>query len=1006
MKRFYTNLKAMATKMLAVALVGVAAVSCAEAYDDTDLQNKVADLTERVTTLEERLDSEVAALRALIDEKVALAEAAADGAWKFTLADGKTLTVYPQYVDNGITVVTVGGVQYWAKANGAAEPVLLKDAYGNPIEVVNAPEVRVNAEGNVEVSVDGGATWVACEGTPGLFAAIDVKENHACLTLQSGEVLKFALYEQVNFNINGNALFIAPAASEKVTMTLDGIVEIIPLVVPKGWDISIDGLIMTVTAPAVVEADEEMGGPSVGPLSLDDDMGVGDDMGVVAPAGEAGAASGAVKVLAVSKEGKVVVATLKVTATEMYTSLKVVGDDVVLTNNNYFENWYGDLMPMDLAYAIFPSNEYTVESFVASNPAGWNSSYKYEIGFYSELGTVTFKVADLLKELCGIESVKRGDSFTVVAFDPNAYSLTADVIMKDVYAVTYLDVEVGETTFKDANINIAIEGYSGYELVLVDESNPPYYGPQEMFEEMVAQAKDMKDAGLSDEQMAMYLQPWGITKEGNYNGSIFAIDTDLEPKANNTYSVYVWPKVALKSIADYTWEDVKGPYYVKTKNYTSGGMLQPTFGLVDNWGDILPEATYQTVNVAVIPAEGAYMTYGHYFEPEALKGMSDADIVAEVLKSGFVRKDEPVNVMAEGLKPGTTVAVVGFCVDQNGKYGPIIKKEVTTKNVEYSTATIEIADFVVTPSFGMSTDDANYSFNVKVNGEVSPIYFRLVEVDEYMNVEGTAAELAIAILGKDSGDPTLENYYLDINVLPKDDAGKYTPYGRVENLWGGTSVVGLNASKDYMIIVGGVGADGLPTKPVYHKFDTFPTLTMIYADDAKWAATKPVVKVSENMTATQLYTEHYEWEIENEGYVLTGEALTYPAYATKEITIQLAEGCTELIVGCFSSEYVLGKQSVSALVWLNKLLTDMEAWPTFESEYDKIWSNSYYNYKGEAKEVTFSSAEFATWVTTYLDIAWKDAEGNWYESTLELLHEEYLPEGLPNLGGGGIATNK
>ena len=181
---------------------------------------------------------------------------------------------------------------------------------------------------------------------------------------------------------------------------------------------------------------------------------------------------------------------------------------------------------------------------------------------------------------------------------------------------------------------------------------------------------------------------------------------------------------------------------------------------------------------------------------------------------------------------------------------------------------------------------------------------------------------------------------------------------------------------------------------------------MIYADDAKWAATKPVIKVSENMTATQLYTEHYEWEIENEGYVLTGEALTYPAFATKEITIQLAEGCTELIVGCFSSEYVLGKQSVSALVWLNKLLTDMEAWPTFESEYDKIWSNSYYNYKGEAKEVTFTSAQFATWVTTYLDIAWKDAEGNWYESFLELLHEEYFPEGLPNLGGGGIATNK
>ncbi|MBQ5852433.1 MAG: hypothetical protein IIW54_16725, partial [Lachnospiraceae bacterium] len=79
---------------------------------------------------------------------------------------------------------------------------------------------------------------------------------------------------------------------------------------------------------------------------------------------------------------------MKVTATEMYTSLKVIGDEVVLTNNNYFENWYGDLMPMELAYAIFPTNEYTVESFAATNPAGYSSTFKYEVGFYYELGTV------------------------------------------------------------------------------------------------------------------------------------------------------------------------------------------------------------------------------------------------------------------------------------------------------------------------------------------------------------------------------------------------------------------------------------------------------------------------------------------------------------------------------------------------------------------------------------------------------------------------------------------
>ena len=124
------------------------------------------------------------------------------------------------------------------------------------------------------------------------------------------------------------------------------------------------------------------------------------------------------------------------------------------------------------------------------------------------------------------------------------------------------------------------------------------------------------------------------------------------------------------------------------------------------------------------------------------------------------------------------------------------------------------------------------------------------------------------------------------------------------------------------------------------------------------------------------------------------------------MTIKHAEGCTELIVGCLGSAYTLSKETLSARVWLDKMLTNMEAWPTFESEYDKMWSNSYYHYKGEAKEVTFTSAEFGTNITSYLDIAWKDAEGNWYESFLELLHEEYFPEGLPNVGGGGIATNK
>lgn len=991
MKRFYTNLKAMATKMLAVALVGVAAVSCAQAYDDTDLQNQIADLTERVTTLEERLDSEVAALRALIDEKVALAEAAADGAWKFTLSDGKTLTVYPQYVDNGITVVTVGGVQYWAKANGAAEPVLLKDANGNPVEVVNAPEVRVNAEGKVEVSVDGGATWVACEGTPGLFAAIDVQDNHACLTLQSGEVLKFALYEQVSFNVNGNALYVAPLESEKVTMTLEGIVEILPLVVPEGWSVKIDGLIMTVTAPeASGEEDDDMMGGMPGMPGM---PGMG--------GGEA-EATPVIKVLALSKEGKAFVASLYVyVAADGVQSLKVAGDDVIITN--YKEtivgyerpSWTPIYGPAPIAYAAFPTGEYTIEGFLKAT-SGYPSTYEYQVCYLEEQGgVISIPILDVLKNTCGVEKIERGDSYTILAFDPNAYPLDETAVMMDVYSATYLNVAMTSATFKDIQIDITIEGYTDYEIFAYDNKWPPYFGAQEMFEELVAMVKEMEDAGLSDEQIEQqlqYMNSWGIKKQGNYSGSLFDLGGDFYPGADNTYVMYLWPKSAMKKISSYTWEDVKGPYTFKTKGYTAGGMLQPTFGLIESYNGMLPEVTYQGANIAVVPAKGSYMTVGHYFAPEALKGMSDADIVSEALKSGSMVQGDEYNaeLYIDGLMPETTITVVGFSVDQDGKYGPIVKKDLTTKKLDYSTTTLEITDWkLAEPTYDMKPEDSSYSFNVKPTGETKNIYFQLYETNEYTITNKVLMEATMAVLNRET-EYSLQNNFIDITTLPKNESGAYAPAGTAAALGGSVKTVGLEPGKTYMVIVVGLGADDLPTQPVGYEFDTFVKLNFFAKDDAKWTATQPTVTVSEQMTTTMSYPEYME------GEELSGEALTYPAYATKEVTIKLAEGCTEFIVGCLSSEMAYSKSEVPTRTWLDRMISQANAWPS-----DKLYSNMYYRYEGN--EVTFTSIEFATWVSYDLDIAWKDAEGNWYESTLVELHKEHTPEGLPAMGDGGIA---
>ncbi|MBR4850813.1 MAG: hypothetical protein IKU97_01990, partial [Tidjanibacter sp.] len=815
MKRFFTNLKAMATKMLAVALVGVAAVACAEAYDDTDLRNQVADLAQRVSDLEDRLDNEVVALRALIDQKVALAEVAADGAWQFTLADGKTLTLYPEYVENGLTVVTEGGVQYWAKVEGNIVTVL-KDAAGNKVAVHNAPvpELRVNAEGAIEVSIDGGATWVATQA-PSLFAAIDVKENMACMTLQNGEVLKFALYEQVNFSINGNALFVAPAASEKVAMTLDGIVEIIPLVVPNGWSVAVDGLVMTVTAPAEVEVEEDYGG-GIAPLSA---------------GASANAATGVVKVLAISKEGKAVVANLYVNAApEGAMSMKVIGDQVVFTNNRIgyvgydYETWEPIYGPLPIAYTAFPAGEYTVESFLKAKNSTYD--YKYEVLLLEGVsGTKSIPVAELLAETCEVETIKPGEAYTILAWDDDAWPQEANIVMMSTYTYTNIEVAVSNTTFKDAQLDVTFEGFDGCKVVLYDTT----YG---------------QNAQEDFQMWQMYAsqgQPWGVDMTANYSGSVFDLSSDVRPYANRVYALYYLPLSALKNPADYAWEDVQYVTF-KTKNYAAGGMLQPTIGD--------PSVDYQNFYVEVTPAEGAYMTHAWYFTATEMANLTDEALVAEIVAKGYLRGGSAVIDLYndEALMPGTTVTIAAISVDQNGKYGPIVKKECSTQGIQYSAVTVEITDWnLATPSRSMTINDSSYTFGVNVSGELANVYMYLItNWNQYMTVEKEAAKIAVNIL-----DSSVSKY-IPLADVAINEAGKYAPVGKTGPSYS-PKYMGLEYGKEYCLAIFGVDAEGKPTNVACQVFDTYVPMTVVYADDARWTASKPTVALGATEVLGTMY---------------------------------------------------------------------------------------------------------------------------------------------------------
>lgn len=984
MKRFFTNLKSLASKAMVVAMVGGAAlaVSCSEAYDDTDLKQQVADLAERVADLEDRMNEEFEALRSLIDEKVAFAEVKEDGSWAFTLASGKTLTLYPEYVENGLTIVTENGVQYWAKVEGNVTTILT-DAAGNKVQFVNAPDLRVNAEGIVEVSVDGGATWVATQA-PSLFAAIEVEENVAYMTLQNGEVLPFVLYEQVNFNINGNALFVEPGFSEDVAMTLDGIVEIIPLSIPTGWSVEVDGLILTVTAPVEVEVEENNTGGGIMPWSVD---------AASETTGALGAADGTIKVLAVSKEGKVVVANLHVNAAvDGGQSLKVIGNTVKITNMKFSieTNWMGDEFPVvgTLLYTAFPTGEYT--DIEALHEAIDYGEFKYEVAYITENGEFTFKVADLLKELCGVETIERGASYTFVAYDPEVWPFTEKDMMIAQYTSTYVSVTELSTSFKDIQVEIITEGYDGFKAILIDPTNE-YSNPQE-------------DFGY---WQGGQFPNWGLdVTSSSFSGSLFELNSDnLEAWANKVYALYVLPLNALKATSDYTWDDVMGPFTYKTKNYTSGGMLVPTFAEY--------EATnYQVVNATIKPAAGAYRTHAHYFTAEQIASYpNDDDLIADIIKQGTASNgSDEVSVKADNLNPGSSVTVAAISVDESGKYGPVAKQVFSTKALTYSAATIEITDWNLTVSREMTSSTSSYVFGLKTTGDLTATYFKLETRSKYMTLEAQVNNAAVAVATN-----TIWGNVVPIENIPVNDAGLYAPAGRVKalpyspgNSYQPSTTVGLSYGKEYLMTIVGVDAEGNPTQVAYKEFDTFVPMTICYSDDAKWAASKPTVTIGTVTTVKTYYEADKEmWD----GYIEQGfsaeDLIAYGIFsknpddytqATKdaaymvdvEFTVTPAAGTKNLVVEYNHDAY--RKEEVSVRVWLDEMIGETEAVPTD----GRIFEHMTYLFN-EATTMT------ATAITTNTDchvyVTWQDEAGNQYEATADELVKGYIPEELDSNGG-------
>ena len=213
MRKIFTSLKTI----VAATLVAAMSLSVSCSYDDTGIVNEIenvkadlAALAERVTALENKLNSEVDALKALINEQVVVVDVVTDseGNQTIKLSDGSE-----------ITVLAPVGCDH----------------------VCDVLQHRVT-DGVLEVSADG-QNWIAVKVAPEQVVANIVlnEDGTATITLANGEEFTVVKAELIECEAARTGVYVVAGGSRDVAFAVnDAVVDINVMNQPFGWSATVE----------------------------------------------------------------------------------------------------------------------------------------------------------------------------------------------------------------------------------------------------------------------------------------------------------------------------------------------------------------------------------------------------------------------------------------------------------------------------------------------------------------------------------------------------------------------------------------------------------------------------------------------------------------------------------------------------------------------------------------------------------------------------------------------
>ncbi len=535
MRKIYSTLKSVVAATLVAAMTFAASCS----YNDTDVRNQIeeikvdlAALTERVAALEQKLQDEVVALKALIDGQVVVVDVTTDedGNQTIQLSNGDTITVLA--------------------------PVECTPCECDPLEY------RV-VDGVLEVSADG-VNWIAVTVAPECVVAnIVVNGNTATITLADGTIFDVVKAELIEFDAARGQVYVAAGTTKSVNFTInDAVADINIMNQPLGWKASVE------VAPAA----EDDVDPGMGILAAGGTEFV---LNITGPSKEfvnAGYAEkeGVVSVHFNTENGACKVAKMVVNLAELTMNVDASGNiTIVNTLATEQTNYWGEVFVdfADFFIGIMPKTLYDEHGNDAlrNDFADWD----YETAAVTQRSTGLWNVADLRNYEEGVyeeEIIEITVDKLASAFYPTynfeigqeyIIFLSVESELQNYYEIPILDNAImanykrvlveaeyvaDSATWNDATLHVSLAGYQNYLIGWMS----------------VAEANDYIANGMAasiEELLPLYINGYGLMSSGAIISGDF-IDQDIklselaglslmgwapEVAANTEYHLYIYP---------------------------------------------------------------------------------------------------------------------------------------------------------------------------------------------------------------------------------------------------------------------------------------------------------------------------------------------------------------------------------------------------------------------------------------------------------------------------------